>query len=187
LRFIITFVLVALLTGCASPPITPLWATGPNKCTVLLGGGGTVFPDNSLNERWFQINSAVSGYLADTLAANGYHIERLIVDIRENGARLKALSAEMNRTGCNKVVQVSHSLTGTGEYVDSFVFEVSVLGVSPSPNSGKLAFTGEFEKSYKFPLVKEVIETLPLNGLATQMATEVENSGRLTKHTGATQ
>jgi hypothetical protein len=177
MRYRTALTIVTLLSACSSVP--PEWVAAPNRCTVLLGGGGTIFPNSALNDRWFFINKTLSTKFADALEAKGYRIERLIVDVRDNQTRVKAASAEMNRAGCNKVVQLAHSLSGTEQVADSFQFTVSILGVSPKG----MAFTGEFEKTYKYALTKEVMETLSLSGLAAQMATDVEQAGILNKGT----
>jgi hypothetical protein len=171
--------LTVLLTSCANSPRAPDWVTAPNRCSVLLGGGGTVTPEQVVNANWFKINSALSSKLADRLEAMNYRINRLIVDVRDNKARVQAASAEMNKTQCNKVIQVSHTLTSSDQTIDGFQFEVSILGVAP--NSSGVAFTGEYKKVYKFRMTREVMESLSMSALAEQMATELDGSRLLTK------
>lgn len=139
-------------------------------------------PDQGVNVNWFKINSALSNKLADRLEAMNYRINRQIVDVRDNSARVKAASAEMNRTQCNRVIQVSHTLTSSDQTIDGFQFEVSILGVAP--NSSGVAFTGEYEKVYKFRITREVMESLSISSLAEQMATELDGSRLLTKAGG---
>lgn len=170
---------VALLAACASTADTPPWVTGPNRCTVLLGGGGMVFPDSALNDRWFTINKTLSGDLADALAARGYRIDTLIVRATDNEARLKAVITEMDRSTCNKVVQVAHALVGPGQVAESFQFTITILGVAPTARG--IGLTGQYEKTYTYPLTKEVMETLSLSGLAATMAADIERSGLLAR------
>jgi len=175
-RQVIAFVVLALLSGCAS---TPEWVTAPNQCTVLFGGGGMVFPTESLNQNWFAINKKLSNDLADTLTVKGYRIDRLIVDIRDNESRLNALGKEVNSARCNRVVQVAHSLLATGKNTESFQFAISILGVSQGEDG--LTFTGKYKKVYTFPLTKQTMQTLSMSTLAAQMAADIDASGRLNK------
>ena len=138
-----------------------------------------ILPDNAMNERWFKINSVVSNDLADALEAGGYNIDRLIVDIRDNQKRLKAVTAEMYRSRCNKVVQVSNSLSGDSPngVAKYFEFTVGVLGVAP----GTTTLKREYQKVYRYPLTSEIMQTLSMHAVAEKMAVDLENGHVINK------
>src|SRR5215469_7712862 len=152
-----------VLAGCSvAPPKTADFVEQPNTCAVLVGGGGMVFSDEALNQRWFKINSILSNDIADDLQQKGYHIERMIVDIRNNDERRAALGAEMTKTQCNKFIQVTHALEdiaqggGTKRY---FTFGISVMGAKRKERGDgatQAVIVGGFHKNYRYPLTSEV-------------------------------
>ena len=174
------FAVCSVLAGCATAPSSaPEFLAQRNTCSVLFGGGGMVFPDNAMNARWFKINSVVSNDLADALEAGGYDVDRFIVDIRDNKERLRAVSAEMQRSRCNKVVQVSNSLSGTSSKGGAkyFEFTVDVLGVVP----GSTTLKREYQKSYQYPLTAETMQTLSMHAVAVKMAAELDSAHVINK------
>ncbi|TCI07330.1 hypothetical protein EZM97_32600 [Dyella soli] len=151
-------------------------------CAVLMGGGGMVFPDEQVNQLWFRINSTLSGHVADDLQQKGYRVERMIVDIRNGDQRLAMLGQEVTRTHCSKIVQITHALedmpkgAGGGR---SFVFTVSILGIGDTST-----LTGGFKKEYRYPLTPEVMHSLSLSQVATQMADDIAATHEIDKAAG---
>jgi hypothetical protein len=170
----------AMLCGCTTTPATPEFLSAPNTCSVLSGGSGMVFPGNAMNDRWFKINSAVSNDVGDELEARGYRISRQIVDIRDNQSRLKAVSDEMLRTKCNKVIQISNSISGesaTPNVATYFEFTVNVLGVVP----GSIMLKSDYQKVYRYPLTKEAMKTLSMRDVAKQIGIDLDASHVINK------
>jgi hypothetical protein len=161
----------SLAVGAAQPaPIT-----ADNACSILMGGGGAVFASDDQNNKWFLINRAVSQAVADSLQGMGYRIEPLIVDIRDNAQRMKMLGAEVTREKCNRIIQIAHGLSGesktTPGMAANFDFDVSVLGVTPD---GKL--TGISQKTYSYPLTKQVMETLSMSEVGKTIAADIDKA-----------
>ena len=171
---------ILICAGCSTVSSSPpAFLSKVNTCAVLSGGGGMVFPDSAMNDEWFKINSAVSNDLGNTLEADGYRIARLIVDMRDKQARLKATSVEMQRSQCNEIIQVSHSLGGMSPPGVAKYFEltVDVLGTV----HGTSTLQSEYHKTYRYPLTKEVMQNLSMRAVAASMAADLEGAHVINK------
>lgn len=182
---VIRSVLVACGFAMVGTPLTadaarPAFAAAGNTCSILMGGGGAVFASDDQNNKWFLIDRAVSRAVTDSLQGMGYRIEPQIVDIRDSTERLKLLGAEVRREKCNRIIQITHGLSGesktTPGVAANFDFDVSVLGVSPD---GKI--TGISRKTYSYPLTKQVMETLSMHEVGKTIATDIDKTHVINK------
>lgn len=180
MKYFSRLLIMACLLASGSINSTNAYASAQKtpECLILLGGGGMVFSNEAMNNMWFKINSGLSTHIADDLEKNGYKVERLIVDIRDNPDRLKALSSKVTETKCTKIVQVSNSLSGVagGGIAKFFVFNISVLSVDESAINAKI-----YNKDYSFPLTKEVMETLSMSSLAQRISDDIDASHAINK------
>jgi hypothetical protein len=174
-----SFLLVSCVTSEKQPsPVAPSLAS----CVLLLGGGGQVFPDTKIANTWFKINSKVATELTANLKLKGYRIEPLIIDIRNEQERFVALFEAMNRTSCDKVIQVSHKFSGepeTPNLIHYFTFEVSVLKIAkriPVATGMSYALASEYQNDYRFPMTSEVMDALSLSDLAAKMANGIQQA-----------
>lgn len=177
---LVVYGLAMLGTSLAAEAAQPAVIAADNTCSILMGGGGAVFASNDQNNKWFLINRAVSQAVADSLQGMGYRIEPLIVDIRDNTQRMKMLGAEVTREKCNRIIQIAHGLSGesktTPGMAANFDFDVSVLGVTPN---GKLA--GISQKTYSYPLTKQVMETLSMREVGKTIAVDIDKAHVINK------
>lgn len=179
-KLVVRIILVISGLAIAGPslahaPATSTPTTSGSTCSILLGGGGMVFPSDDQNQKWFMVNRVVSQAVASTLQSMGYRIYPLIVDVRDTEDRLKLLGAAVARDKCSRVVQITHALSGQSQttpgVAKNFEFDVSVLALS---TDGKL--TGLFQKTYRYPLTREVMQSLSMSAVGKAIATDVDHA-----------
>ncbi|HZT03223.1 MAG TPA: hypothetical protein VFA39_13250 [Steroidobacteraceae bacterium] len=167
----------------ATPTLTAPVPGG--KCTLLLGGGGTVTTSDDVNSRWFVVNSAISRALMTDLSADGYRIVDFIVDIRDVNKRAAALMQRLHSAGCEQVIEVGDELRGSAanpEVVSRFAFVISVLQPKIDPAAPRtLHVGGTYQKDYEYPMTAEVLQQLSVSRLAKTMAADLEHAGALPK------
>lgn len=142
-----------------------------------------VFADEAQNDKWFMVNRAVSSAVSGSLQSMGYRIDPLIVDVRDKTQRMKVLAAEVAREKCDRVIQITNGLSGEPPTMPgvakNFEFEVSVPGVAAD---GKL--TGLFQKTYSYPLTREVMASLSMSEVGRTIATDIDQAHVISKVTG---
>lgn len=175
-----TCVLVAAGRSIADESAKPALTGSESTCAILMGGGGMVFANDEQNNKWFMVNRAVSQAVAGSLQSMGYRIDPLIADVRDHDQRIKMLGAEVAREKCNRVIQITHALSGKSQAMPGvakdFEFDVAVLGVNPD---GKL--TGMFQKTYSYPLTREVLASLSMSEVGRTIATDIDQARVINK------
>lgn len=174
-------VVIVPLSASAAPP----GDINSGNCIVLTGGGGTVTPNEDVNKRWFTIDGVIDRALEKNLTDSGYHVDELIVDIRDSSARMAALAQEQAKSGCKQVLRIGHELlssSGSSGVVDRFGFEV-LIGhleeISASPHA--VRFVSEYKQKYSYPLTADVMQHLSLSGVAQQIASDLAQAKVLLK------
>lgn len=175
----------ALIAPAAFAAQTPAAFSRGGKCTLLLGGGGTVTTSDDVNSRWFVVNSAISRALMSDLSADGYRIIDFIVDIRDVNQRAAAMMQQLHSAGCEQVIEVGDELRGSAanpQIVSRFAFVVSVLQPKIDPAAPRtLQVGGTYQKDYEYPMTAEVLQQLSVSRLAKTMAADLEHAGALPK------
>jgi len=154
------------------------------RCTLVMGGGGVVTPDSDVNSRWFAINRAVSNGAIAALKSKGYDVREFIVEIQDANRRFAAMARELDLQKCGQVLQITNNLIGDSNSdgrVSSFTFSASVIHLVVGPPT---TVVGEYEKTYTYPLTKEVMETLSLSELGGTIAADVDAAKVLKSRTG---
>jgi hypothetical protein len=169
------------LTACASTPQVPAYLSSPGSCALVLGGGGTVFPDERVNQSWLKIDTVVTDAVTSELRAFGYHVEEVVSDLRTAEARLELVAREMAARKCNRLVQVSHFVESSAS-APKFGFAASVLvpdlaGAERSGGGTVARLKGEFDKRYSYDLTSEVMRTLSMSDVGRTIAREIDKSG----------
>lgn len=173
--------LAMALTACASTPQVPAYVSSPESCALVLGGGGTVFPDDRINQNWLKIDTVVADAVTSELRALGYHVEEVVSDLRTADARLELFAREMATRKCNRLVQVSHFVEPSAT-APKFGFAASVLvpdlaGAERSGGGTVAQLKGEFDKRYSYDLTSEVMQTLSMSDVGRTIAREIDRSG----------
>lgn len=158
-------------------------------CTLLMGGGGTVTPDKDVNSRWVSLNSILARHLGNDLTKLGYRVQDFIVDIENADARSNALQAQLQKTGCGQVLELTHELTADpskpGTF-SKFTFVVSVLDLQSLVPTSKIyrrmiRIAEKYNTGYEYPMTPHVLEKLSLTDLAQTMADDVDKARVLQK------
>lgn len=155
---------------------TPAAAASPMRavCTLVTGGGGTVTAKAQV-ARWFAINRTVTEGVIEMLKSKGYAVEALILGIRDPNERLRALSRELERDKCTQVLQITHALN---QDPASFSFSARVIhAVANWPAAGAkrgVAFVGDYEQQYSYPLTAETTAKAALAELSAKLVADIE-------------
>lgn len=183
-----TMMLSAVVASCATQAPSPAAPTPPpqslalpdpltSNCIVLLGGGGTLTTNETVNDKWFAIDGVVERALMSDLNADGYRVHDYIVNTRNTEVRLAGLILQERNTGCGQVLEVTHELPA-----QQFGFLVQVGYLHPASSSARsVTFVGQYEREYTYPLTTEVMQNLSLSGVGKNMATDLERTGVLRK------
>lgn len=189
-----SLILSALVASCATQPPAPqpppsrrITLPDPmmSDCIVLLGGGGTITTNETVNDRWFAIDGVVERALMGDLNADGYRVHDYIVNIPKTEVRLAGLMLEEQKTGCGQVLEVTHELIDDREHPGlphrfGFLVQVGYLHI-PSPSARTVTFVGQYHREYTYPLTREVMQDLSLSGVGKEMASNLESAGVLRK------
>jgi hypothetical protein len=163
---------LATLAAPAPPVPTP-------DCTLVMGGGGAVTAKAQAG-RWFAINRMVTAAAIEALERKGYAVASLIVDVRDGNRRLAAMAHELERDKCTRVLQITHALNLDPA---SFSFSAKVLHAvtnwSDAHSKPGIAFVGDYEQTYSYPLTEETVEAASLAALGARLAADVDAAGIL--------
>jgi hypothetical protein len=180
---------LVLIRPCLADPQPTSASSSAGPCTLLMGGGGTVTPDKDLNSHWVSLNSILARDLETALTNLGYRMQDFIVDIQDKAARAAALEAQVLKSGCGKVLQLTHELTSApdkpGTY-SKFTFVVSVSNFEAVTPSSKditraVRIAEKYEMAYEYAMTPKALGTLSFTDLAQSMAADVDKAGVLPK------
>ncbi|MGC3997540.1 MAG: hypothetical protein QM767_08620 [Anaeromyxobacter sp.] len=180
---------LACLLACAGRKAAPSAAGGPGptarppdpagRCTLVLGGSGTVFEDEAVNQRWEAIDRTVAQSAAEQLTAEGHRAELYFSPERDPARHAQAVGAERARRGCGRLLQLARFVEGPpGQR--RFGYEASVLvPVGPQPAAGPFRVRTAWSRRYAFALAPEVLDGFSFDGLGRRAARDAARSGEL--------
>jgi hypothetical protein len=174
--------------GCATlpePPVAvPDYITSPASCALVLGGGGTVFPEGPVAQAWRKIDGLVAGAATAELDRLGYRVELAMSDATTGAGRGRAAAAELARRRCNRVVQLSHFVEGEPGAM-RFGYAVSVLvpdAARARRVEGGLSypFDQPYARRYAWDLTSEAMDRLVPAEVGRQAAADLDQARVLT-------
>jgi hypothetical protein len=180
--------LALLAAGCATVPeapvVVPDYVTSPASCALLLGGGGTVFPDERVAQAWRRIDGIAADAATAELARLGYAVEQLMSEATTGAERGRVAAAALARHRCNRVVQLSHFVEGEPG-AQRFGFAVSVLVPEASKArrvEGGLSYPFEqtYSRRYAYDLTSEMMDRLVPAEVGRQVAADLDQARVLT-------
>lgn len=183
ISWVLAFTLAAPVLTVADAPRNSAASATTSACTLVMGGGGTVTA-NAQAARWFAINRTVTTAVIATLRSEGYAVESLIVDVRDSDQRLKALAHELQHDRCTQVVQIIHALN-----FDPASFSFSARVIHPVTNWSAagarpgLAFVGDYEQQYSYPLTAQTTDRASLLDLGATIAKDIHAAKMLKSRT----
>jgi hypothetical protein len=153
-------------------------------CTFVVGGGGTVTRDETIDSRWLAINSVLTRNIVASLQKMNYRVTGFIAGEHDPDKRFAVIRARLEAAKCGKVLQVSHALTaapGKPNVVTAFTFTAGVFHLAPGASDKEFKVVGEYEKSYPFPLDREAMEKLSLIEVGETIARDIDQAKVLVK------
>lgn len=174
--------------GCATVPeapvVVPAYVTSADSCALVLGGGGTVFPDERVAQAWRKIDGLVTDAATAELSRLGYKVEQLMTDASTGAERGRVAAAELARRQCNRVIQLSHFVEGEPG-AQKFGFAVSVLvpdAAKARRVEGGLSYPFEqsYARRYAYDLTSEMMDRLVPAEVGRQAAGDLDRAGVLT-------
>ena len=164
--------IVASGVSMASEPIALVPQNTATPCAILMGGGGMIFKREKLNQFWFEVNRSVSSAAAEALQGMGYRIDPLIVNLPNKQQRVQVLSNEIDREQCNRIIEITHKLTGQSTTMPgvaaNFEFDVQVMGIGSDH-----VLIGLYQKAYSYPLTSKEMQSLSLSGVGKSIAADI--------------
>jgi hypothetical protein len=154
-------------------------------CTFVVGGGGTVIQDETINSRWLAINSVLTRNVVASLQKMNYRVTGFIAGEHDPDKRFAVIHARLEAAKCGKVLQISHALTTTPEkpnVITAFTFTASVFHLEPGASDKEFKVVGEYEKSYQFALNREAMEKLSLSKVGETIAKDIDQAKVLVKN-----
>ena len=179
---------VLAAAGCATVPeapvVVPDYVTSPASCALVLGGGGTVFPDERVAQAWRKIDGIVTDAATAELSRLGYKVEQVMSDAGTGAERGRAAAVELARRQCNRVVQLSHFVEGEPG-AQKFGFAVSVLvpdATKARRVEGGIAypFDQTYARRYAYDLTSEMMDRLVPAEVGRQVAADLDLARVLT-------
>jgi hypothetical protein len=154
-----------------------------------MGGSGTLTPDKDVNSRWLALNNTLSERVHGALAKLGYRLEDLIIATQDTGQRASALEQEVYKTGCGKVLLLTHDLKSSTDHPGvisraGFVVSVSHFEAVPPPSkrlSRAVKIVEEYDVEYEYILPPEAKQNASLSELAQSIAADLDKAHVLEK------
>ena len=175
-------------TACATVPeapvVVPDYVTSPASCALVLGGGGTVFPDERMAQAWRKIDGIFTDAAAAELSRLGYKVEQAMSDATTGAERGRAAAVELARHQCNRVVQLGHFVEGEPGAM-KFGFNASVLvpdAAKARRTAGGITYPFEqtYAKRYTYDLTSEMMDRLSPSAVGREAAADLDRAAVLT-------
>jgi hypothetical protein len=149
------------------PPVAPAPGSPSDRwaCTLVLGGGGTVFDDEEVNAAFREFDDAVTETLYSFFFVNQYPVKKLFSTTRDPEERVRAALAEMSKHRCGRMVQLSHFLKVAG-IRRTIGYEVSILvpvaETSATETGGQTyVLKSVFERRFEYPFIEKELAEMP--------------------------
>jgi hypothetical protein len=159
---------------------SPSSAADAPKCVLLFEAGGTTTDNQKVNGFWGSVDLTVGDGAKTGLAAHGINASYHVATAQGSQARLAEVVAQLQATGCTKVIQVSRALQGgRGTQTLSYSVLVFHLDLKSAGTGAAYEVVADYRKQYDYPMTPEVMGKLKPTDIGTQIAADLDASNVL--------